>query len=112
MPRRSKIETLPPNKIHKEFDQRVAAGGFGNYSDLTQWLNQQGYEIRKSAGADPAQKLERRIAAIKQATDSAKAIVAAAPDDEGAMNDALIKLVQKGYFDILVELLEVQESGR
>lgn len=112
MPRRIKIETMLPANVREEFDQRVLAGGFGNYRDLTQWLNQQGYEIRKSGAANPGEKLERRTAAIKQATDSAKAIVAGAPDDEGVMNDALLKLVQKSYFNIMVELQEVQESGR
>ena len=44
--------------------------------------------------------------AIKIATEQAKAITEAAPDDAGAMNSALISMVQQRAFKVLVDMQE------
>jgi hypothetical protein len=103
LPRRSKIEQLPKG-VRAEIDKRIVQGGFANYRALAAWLSEQGFELRKSAMHHHGQKLEHKLDAIKRATEQARAIVAAAPDDEGAMNDALIRLIQQMDFDILVDL--------
>jgi len=101
--RRSKID-LMPKEIRAELDERIVEGGFTNYRALTKWLNDNGYEIGKSAVHYHGEKLERRLEAVKLATEHTRAIVQASPDYEGAMNDALIRLVQKIDMDILLDL--------
>ncbi len=93
MPPRSKID-LMPKEIRAQLDQRIVEGGFANYRALAKWLNDNGYQIGKNAVHHHGEKLERRLEAVKRATEQARAIAEASPDDEAAMNDTLIRLVQ------------------
>jgi len=93
-----------PKEIRAQLDQRIVEGGFADYRALAKWLNDNGYEIGKSAVHHHGEKLERRLEAVKRATEQARAIAEASPDDEAAMNDALIRLVQKIDMDILLDL--------
>lgn len=108
MPQRSKIITLPES-IKAELDQRLLGGKFCDYSALSTWLNEQlqsqGLEIAISRSAlhRYGQSFEERLAAITIATEQAKAVADAAQDDEGAMNEALIRLVQTKAFEALVD---------
>ncbi len=104
MPQRSKIG-LVPKEIRTELDKRIAEGGFANYRALAKWLNDNGYEIAgKSAAHHQGEQLERRLEVVKRATEQARAIAESSPDDEAAMNDALIRLVQQIDMDILLDL--------
>jgi uncharacterized protein DUF3486 len=100
---RSKID-LMPKQIRAELDQRIVDGGFANYRALAKWLNDNGYEIGKDSVHRHGQKLEHRLEAVRRATDVARAIAEASPDDEAAMNDVLIRLVQQINMDILLDL--------
>jgi hypothetical protein len=106
MPARSKIAKLPED-LRKQLDAKLITNGFSDCRGLSAWLAEQGYSISKDAVARHTQGLERKLEAVKRATEQAKAIVEASPDDEGAMNDALIRLVQQIDFDILVQLDEM-----
>jgi len=57
----------------------------------------------KIAGLPPELK-EWLDAELKVSTEQARAVVQASPDDEGAMNEALIRLTQDKLFGLLVEL--------
>ena len=46
---------------------------------------------------------ERKLEAITLASQQAREVVAASPDREGAMGDALVRLVQQEIFALLVE---------
>ena len=111
-------------------EKKIAAGGFTSARAFTDWLRRHGYRIdqanaspdhrvphdddaaRVSAtprpgatpGVDDAPTLERKLEAVRRATAQARAILAAAPDDEAAVSNALIRLVQQIDFDILVQL--------
>lgn len=108
MPRRSKILDLPP-EIKAELDRRLIAGGFTNYEDQADWLNERlsvvGLEltISRSGVHRYGQAFEAKCEAIKIATEQAKAIVSVVGDDEGDMNEALIRLIQQLSFDILIK---------
>ncbi len=91
-----------PKEIRAELDQRIGEGGIANYRALAKWLEDNGYEICKSAAPHHSEKFERRLDAVKCATEQARAIAQEAPDDEGAMNDALIRLVQQVDMEILL----------
>ncbi len=101
MARASKILALP-EEIRVELDRRLVKRGFNGYRDLSVWLASQGYEISKSAVQEYGANFEERIATLKLATDQAKALVEAAPDDGGDMSDALMRLVQEKLFTVLM----------
>ena len=102
MPARSKITQLP-DALRAELERRLITGGFANYRDLSDWLRGQGYEISRSAINRFGQDFEAKCEAIRVATEQAKAIVATVGDDEGNMNEALIRLIQQLSFDILIK---------
>jgi hypothetical protein len=102
MPPRSKIDQLP-EEIRQGLEQRLIKGGFGNYRLLADWLAEQGFEISKTTVNQWGQGFQERVRALKMATDQAKAIVDASPDDEGAVSDALMRLVQEKLFQMLLD---------
>jgi hypothetical protein len=103
MPPRSIVEQLP-DAVRAELDARLVRNGFADYVGLADWLTAQGYEIKKSALHAYGQRFEDRCAALKIATQQARAIVAETPDDEGAMGEALTRLVQEKIFNVLMDL--------
>jgi hypothetical protein len=103
MPRRAATDLLP-ELVRADLNSRLIASGFSGYEQLAEWLESKGFVISRSALHRYGQKFEDRCAALKLATDQAKAIVAEAGDDEGAMNEALIRLVQEKSFNLLMDL--------
>lgn len=103
MPQRPKIYTLP-EVVKKELDRRLVSGGFKDYVALSIWLADQGYEISKSAINRYGKEFAHRLAAIKIATEQAQAIANESRDDEGNMNDALVRLCQEKAFQVLVKM--------
>lgn len=99
---RSKIATLLPESVRADLDQRLLAGGFSDYSALADWLQEQGYEISRSAIHRHGLQLEQRVAAIQTATDQARAITEACPDDEGLLLDAAQRLAQHQIYEALL----------
>ncbi|MCE5212980.1 MAG: DUF3486 family protein [Deltaproteobacteria bacterium] len=102
MPQRSKIITLPED-ILADLNQRLVAGKFCDYTALAEWLQSQGFDISRSSLHRYGQNFEERLAAITVATEQARAVADAARDDEGNMNEALIRLVQTKAFDALID---------
>lgn len=103
MPARSKITQLPDD-LKRELDKRLISGSFSGYRALSDWLRDQGFDISRSAINRYGQAFEDRLAAIKIASEQARAVSEAVGDNEGVMNDALISLVQEKAFDVLVNL--------
>ncbi|MBP8980838.1 MAG: DUF3486 family protein [Syntrophobacterales bacterium] len=109
MPRRSKITQLPP-EIKAKLDRMLFDRSFANYDEIAAVINAEladtGYEITISRSGlhRYGQAFEERLAAIKIASEQARAVSEAVGDNEGVMNDALIGLVQEKAFDVLVNL--------
>lgn len=102
---RSKISKLP--KAVKEWlDATLIENSFGGYELISAEMRERGYDLSKSAIHRYGQEFEDKLLAIKIATEQARAITDAIPDDAGAMNDALIRLVQQKAFDTLVKMEE------
>lgn len=110
MPQRSAVSQLPEG-VRKELEQRLIKGGFSDYDGLADWLGEQGFEISRSSVHRYGQQFENRLQALKLATDQAKAIASASKDDEGDMNEALIRLVQTKTFEILVAFEEGEDEN-
>jgi hypothetical protein len=108
MPRRSAIDTLP-REVKDWLDRALAENGFGGYQLLSEELKARGYEISKSAVHRYGQQFEERLASLKLVTEQSRAIVEANPDDDNAINDALMRLTQEKLFGLLMEM-EVDPS--
>ncbi len=100
MPARSSISLLP-KEVREEFERKLIEGGFSDYDGLAAWLQEKGFEISRSAAQRYGQKFERSLAAIKIATEQARAITEAVGDDQGMLGDALTRLVQEKAFQVL-----------
>lgn len=102
MPPRSKIHQLP-QEVKDWLDSTLAENNFSGYEQLSDELSTRGYDISKSAVHRYGQDFESRLSALKMASEQARAVVQAAPDEEGAVNEALMRLVQEHLFKLLVE---------
>jgi len=103
MPKRSAVEMLP-DEVKAELNRKLIRRGFSGYVALAEWLEAKGFGISKSAIHRYGQDFEERLAALKVATEQAKAIAESAPDNEGALNDALIRVIQEKAFRALVDM--------
>ncbi len=101
MPKRSTVFSLPA-AARVELDRRLAEGSFSDYTGLVEWLDSKGFAISRSALHRYGSELERRIDQVREATMQAEALVAAAPDDAGAMADASLRLVQEKIFELML----------
>lgn len=109
MPQRSAVTQLP-DEIRDALERELIERGFADYEALSQWLEQQGYEISKSALHRHGQKLERKLSAIKASTEAASLIAEAAPDDQDQRSAAVLSLVQTDLFEALLCLQEAEEA--
>lgn len=107
MARLSKIGSLP-QEIRDWLDSALADGNFSGYQLLSDALKERGFDISHAAVHRYGQKLEKRIAAIKSATDAAQMLAKSLPDATDDLSSAVIRMVQSDMFDLLVSL---QESG-
>ena len=101
MPPRSKVAALPA-EVKAWLDQALVENNFAGYEALAEELTTRGYSIGKSALHRYGQNFEERLSALKVASEQARAVVAAAPDEEGAVNEALMRLVQEHLFKLLM----------
>ena len=101
MPPRSKVHQLPA-EVKTWLDRALADNNFSEYESLADELKARGFAISKSALNRYGQDFEQRLVALKMASEQAKAIVDAAPDEEGAVSDALMRLVQERLFNLLL----------
>ncbi len=101
MPPRSKVAQLPP-EVKAWLDQALVESNFSGYEALSGELQSRGYSIGKSALHTYGSAFEEKLAALKMSSEQAKAVVQAAPDDEGAVNEALMRLVQEHLFKLLM----------
>ena len=101
MPPRSKVGQLPA-EVKAWLDQALIENNFSGYELLSAELAERGYSIGKSALHAYGQGFEERLSALKVASEQARAVVAAAPDEEGAVNEALMRLVQEHLFKLLL----------
>lgn len=102
MPSPSSVEKLPED-VKEWLDTALVKNNFSGYQLFEKELRERGYQISKSALHRYGQDFEKRLQNLKLASEQARAIVAAAPDDEGAVNEALMRLVQEKIFAVLVD---------
>jgi hypothetical protein len=101
MPPRSKVTALPA-EVKTWLDQSLVESNFSGYESLSAELESRGYSIGKSALHRYGSEFEVKLASLRMASEQAKAVVQAAPDEEGAVNEALMRLVQEHLFKLLM----------
>lgn len=100
MPPRSKIETLPP-ELKAWLDGELVKRGFADYVQLAQDLRAKGADISKSGLHRYGSQFEEDLANMKIAAEQARAVIAANPDDDDSMSQALMRLTQHKLFEVL-----------
>lgn len=103
MPPRSKVTQLPP-EVKVWLDEALVENSFGEYRALAEELTARGYSISKSSLHEYGKAFEEKLKSLRLVTEQARAVVQAAPDEEGAVNDALMRLTQEKMFQLLTEL--------
>ena len=100
---RSKVHTLPP-QLKAWLDNELVARGFGDYVQLAADLKARGAEVSKSALQRYGSPFEQRMAQLKMASEQARALVDAAPDEEDKLGAAVVRMTQEKIFSLLMDL--------
>ncbi len=103
MPKRSTVETLP-KELKEWLDAELLKRGFANYLQLAADLKTKGADVSKSSLHRYGSRFEERMAQLKAGTEQARAVVAASPEEEGAMKEGLIRLTPEQLLGVLVGL--------
>ena len=100
---RSKVHSLPP-ELKEWLDAELVKRGFGDYVQLAADLKARGAEVSKSALQRYGSPFEQRMAQLKMASEQARALVDAAPDEEDKLGAAVVRMTQEKIFSLLMEL--------
>ncbi|MBE7415094.1 MAG: DUF3486 family protein [Deltaproteobacteria bacterium] len=103
MPKRSAVKGLPP-EVKAWLDQALVKSNFSDYKALEEMLKEKGFSISKSSIHRYGREFESKLAAIKLATEQARAVVEEVGDEENALGDALAQVVQQKAFEALMKL--------
>ena len=106
-----KIDQLPKD-LKSELDRRLADGSFRSTRVLSTWLDKNGYRISHQSLTQYGKKFDRRLDAIRLATEQARLVCAQFKDDDVDMQTALLRLVQTRLFEILAAAHEETEVPR
>lgn len=100
---RSKVHTLPP-ELKQWLDAELVRRGFGDYVQLAADLQARGADVSKSALQRYGSPFERSLAKVKMASEQARALVDAAPDDEDKLSSAVIRVTQEKILNLLMDI--------
>lgn len=103
MGKKSSVETLP-KEVKEWLDRSLVESNFSGYKLLAEEMKARGYDVSKSAIHRYGQDFEDRLKTLKLVTEQARAVVLAAPDEDGAVNDALVRLTQEKLFSVLMDI--------
>jgi hypothetical protein len=96
-----KIKKLPPD-LKEQLDKMLMGGTMHSCRQLSKWLGDNGFEISHAAIHKYGQKFERRLDAIKMATEQARIVCEQFKGDDEQMQSALMRMVQTRLFEVLV----------
>jgi Protein of unknown function (DUF3486) len=109
MSTRAKIKTMDL-KLRAELDRRLIDGSFSDYRGLAAWLSERGCKIGPTAVQRYGSAMERKLCALRIATEQARAVVDASGGADDLVNEGLMRLVQGDLFKVLVELKEADRK--
>lgn len=105
---RSSVEKLP-EPVKKWLDKALIEGNFSGYEALEEELRGRGFAISKSGIHRYGTKLQEKIDGVRKSTEMARILAAEVGDDEGVLNDALVRILQDKLFHLVMDL-EVDPS--
>ncbi len=103
MAKRGKISQLPP-ELKAWLDKALVDGDFSGYALLAAELRALGQDISKSSLHRYGQDFQEKLTSLRLVTEQARAVVQAAPDDDNAVNEALVRMTQEKMFSILMQM--------
>lgn len=105
---RSSVEKLP-EPVKKWLDKALIEGNFSGYEALEEEIRGRGFTISKSGIHRYGTKLQEKIDGVRKSTEMARILAAEVGDDEGVLNDALVRILQDKLFHLVMDL-EVDPS--
>jgi Bacteriophage Mu, Gp27 len=105
-----KIRRLPPD-LKEELDRMLGAGRLHSCRQLAKWLGDNGFEISHAAIHKYGQKFERKLAAVRMATEQARIVCEQFDGDDEQMQSALMRLVQTNLFEVLAAVKETENGS-
>jgi len=105
-----KIKKLPPD-LKEELDRMLGEGTLHSCRQLSKWLGDNGFHISHAAIHKYGQKFERRLEAVRIATEQARIVCEESKDDDEKMQSALMRLVQTRLFEVLSIANEKDTQG-
>jgi Protein of unknown function (DUF3486) len=105
-----KIKKLPPD-LKEQLDQMLTDGTFHSCRQLAKWLGDNGFEISHAAIHKYGQKFERKLEAVRMATEQARIVCEQSKDDDAQMQSALMRLVQTRLFEVLTAANEMGQGS-
>ena len=110
MPRKSKVDGLPP-ALKAELERLLLDRTHGGYEALSAWLAEQGFQIGKSSVHRFDTRLQATMARIKASTEAARMIAQQMPDEADEHSAAVIRMVQSQLFDALLKVGEAEAEA-
>jgi hypothetical protein len=105
-----KIKQMPAD-LKAQLDALLSDGTFHSCRQLSKWLGDNGFVISHAAIHKYGQKFERRLDAIRMATEQARIVCEQFPDDDEQMQSALMRVVQTRLFEVLTAANEKAKNG-
>ncbi len=98
-----------PSEVRAWLEAELVRRGFSDYSSIADELNRRLAEAGEPETSRASvhrfgQTVEERIEALRRTTEIAQTLAREAGDDEGVMNDALVRLTQQRIFDVMLSL--------
>ncbi len=90
-----------PKDLKRQLDALLSDGTVHSSLQLAQWLKDNGFEISHRAIRQYRQDFERRLDAIRMATEQARIVCKQFKNDDTQMQTALLRLVQTQLFEVL-----------
>lgn len=110
MPRRSKVDGLPP-ALKTALERLLLDRSHRGYHALAAWLREQGYEISHASVHRYDQRLQRVMERIRASTEAARLIAAAAPDEQDEHSAAVLRMVQSALFSAMTQVAEADDAA-
>ncbi|WP_420585799.1 phage protein Gp27 family protein [Ruegeria sp.] len=95
-----------PKEVRAQLDTLLIEKGFSDYKGLADWLAGLGHDVSAMSVHRHGAKLERAIRRTQVATEQARALVAASPDDEGVVAEAMLRMAQERLHTFMMALEE------
>jgi len=108
----SRASTLfkPPLKLRRQVERRLVEQGFYNYKAVLDWVRTQSYNISQLALYRYGARFRRQLEGTQLAVLQARAIVEATPDYEGAVPEALVRVVGGKILNAVAEASQLKEG--